>query len=66
MGEIGSEWRDVRVTFVVDRVWVRDGEETGIDLEGRVFFDGDGLALIEDERGWVGVGGGLTFWLSGT
>ena len=35
---------DVRVAFVVDRVWVCDGEEARVDVEGGVFFDGDGLA----------------------
>ena len=34
----------VRVAFLVDRVWVCYGEEARVDVEGCVFFDGDGLA----------------------
>ena len=40
----GMWGEDVRVAFLVDRVWVCDGEEARVDVEGGVFFDGDGLA----------------------
>lgn len=39
-----KESKDERVAFLVDRVWVRYGEEACVDVERRVFFDGGGLA----------------------
>lgn len=57
---------DVRVAFEVDWVGVCDGEETGVDVEGGVFFDGDGLALGTRMRNALGFEVWLTFWLCGT
>lgn len=42
-GQSENENKNVRVTFLVDRAWVCDGEEAGVDVEEGVFSDG-GLA----------------------
>ena len=59
---IGIRCGHVRVALVVDRVGVCDGEETGVDVEGGVFVDGDGFALGMDEV--VCGGGGGTYALA--